>query len=106
MTSTRQHEAIVDMLLNTLEAERYVRGALLFNLLDELSAVDALEPAAVVVRDLMVELESGPLDQAEFAIRIADIRALVRSLAPRTSGLVPADPTRGVRSASTSKSAA
>ena len=80
---------IVETLLNTLEAERYVRGALLATIADELGASDGLDLAADEARAILESLESGHLDEADFAARVTVLRHLVHTLAaPPASGEV------------------
>ncbi len=86
--STMQRETTVETLLNTLEAERYVRGPLLLTIVDELSGREGLEGAADAARRILEGLESGELGEADFVTRIAALRQLVRALAPST--LAPA----------------
>jgi hypothetical protein len=72
--------AIVETLLNTLEAERYVRGPLLATLADELSASgEELEVAAEVARSILDRWEAGQLAESDFATRIRALRPLVQA---------------------------
>jgi hypothetical protein len=89
----------IEMLLNTLEAERYVRGPLLLSLLDELSAAEGLAPAADVARAMLQRIEAGDVSEPELAREIARLRARIRALteaaglarrAPSGSGAVNA----------------
>jgi hypothetical protein len=70
---------IVEMLLNSLEAERYVRGPLLCNIVDELSATDSYAPAASLATDLLVTLQSGPMSDEVFRARIDELRSCLRT---------------------------
>lgn len=70
---------IVEMLLNSLEAERYVRGPLLLNIVDELSASESYAPAADLARGLLAELERGPVSEAVFRAKLGELRESVRS---------------------------
>lgn len=87
MIQSIPREAIVETLLNTLEAERYVRGPLLGTIADELSAARGLEVAADAARAILVRLEAGQLGESEFASRVASLRQLVQALsaAPESS---------------------
>lgn len=71
---------IVEMLLNTLEAERYVRGPLLCNVVDELSASESYAPAAELARALLAEIQRGPLTDAVFYAKLGELRECVRSV--------------------------
>jgi hypothetical protein len=70
---------IVESLLNTLEAERYVRGPLLCNIVDELSASESYAPAATLARELLAEIERGPLSDAVFHAKLGELRECVRN---------------------------
>lgn len=85
-----QREALVETLLNSLEAERYVRGPLLLTVVDELSASEGLEIAAEAARAILEAFRGGELGaESEFALRIRALRQLVRALsAPPESGEV------------------
>lgn len=83
-----QRTAIVETLLNTLEAERYVRGPLLATIADELSAGgEGLEAAAGAARAILERWEAGQLAEPELAARIRALRPLVeaRRATPRSS---------------------
>jgi hypothetical protein len=87
MIQSIQREAIVETLLNTLEAERYVRGPLLATIVDELSAGTGLELAADAARAILQGLEAGQLRESEFAARLRTLRELIKALAaPPESG--------------------
>lgn len=81
MIQSIQRGTIVEMLLNSLEAERYVRGPLLLNVVDELSASESFAPAADLARDLLVAIESGPVSDAIFHTKLGELRECVRALA-------------------------
>jgi len=53
MIQSIERASIVETLLNTLEAERYVRGPLLATIVDELSADAGLEIAAEAARAIL-----------------------------------------------------
>jgi hypothetical protein len=72
--------AIVETLLNSLEAERYVRGPLLATVADELSAGgEGFEVAAGAARSLLEGWQAGRLAEAEFAARVRALRPLVQA---------------------------
>ncbi len=77
-----QRERLLDSLLNTLEAERYVRGPLLLEVLDQL---DASEPAAAYARRMLQGLEAGRLKDAEFNGKVAELRQLVHGSTSATA---------------------
>ena len=81
MIKSMQREIIVETLLNTLEAERYVRGPLLQTVVDELSCGAGLEIAAEGARAILRGLESGQLREADFAARVCALRALCQAQA-------------------------
>lgn len=71
---------MIETLLNTLEAERYVRGPLLLTIADELKAA-GLVPAAHVAEDLLTRVQQRRISDPEFASEVATLRLVVRSLA-------------------------
>lgn len=75
---------IVEMLLNSLEAERYVRGPLLCNVVDELSVHESYAPAVDLARALLADIEQGPIADAVFHSRLRELRECVQTLG-RTS---------------------
>ncbi|MDB5213657.1 MAG: hypothetical protein JWO86_1584 [Myxococcaceae bacterium] len=82
----------VETLLNTLEAERYVRGPLLATIVDELSADAGLEIAAAAARAILDGLRAGAFGESEFVARVSALRDLVQALsAPPESGEVLID---------------
>ena len=85
MIQSIPREVLVDTLLNSLEAERYVRGPLLLTLIDELGASDALRPAADVARDVLARVESKTLNEADFLRHVDAIRGLVHRRAAPTA---------------------
>ncbi len=92
MIQSIERATIVETLLNTLEAERYVRGPLLATIVDELSADAGLEIAAEAARAILQGLRSGGLPEAEFSTRVSALRDLVQALsAPPESGEVLID---------------
>jgi hypothetical protein len=75
-----ERSAIVETLLNTLEAERYVRGPLLATIADELSASgEGLAVAAGAARSLLERWQAGQLGESEFIARIRALRPLVQA---------------------------
>jgi hypothetical protein len=92
MIQSIRKASIVETLLNTLEAERYVRGPLLATIVDELSADAGLEIAAEAARAILQGLQSGTLRESEFGARVSALRDLVQALAaPPESGEVLID---------------
>ena len=79
MAEIRDRALTVDMLLNTLEAERHVRRGLLQLVVDELERMD-LGRCAADGRRLLERLDAGAGD-AEFVRCIAELRAAVRAAA-------------------------
>jgi hypothetical protein len=80
MINTIQREVIVEMLLNSLEAERYVRGPLLLNIVDELSGSDRFSPASEMAKSLLSMLEAGAVREEAFRTRIQELRTCVKRL--------------------------
>ena len=76
MILNMQRERILDTLLNTLEAERYVRGPLLLEVLDQLED-ERLEPAAAFARRMLQGIQTGRICDAEFNGKVAELRQLV-----------------------------
>ncbi len=93
MIQSIERATIVETLLNTLEAERYVRGPLLETIADVLSADAALEVAAEAARAILEGLRSGRLVEADFTARVGALRDLVLALSssPPESGEVLID---------------
>jgi len=89
MMQSIQRETLVETLLNTLEAERYVRGPLLLTIVDELSLSDGLAIAADAARAILEAFHGGQVSESEFVTRIGALRQLVQALAaPPESGEV------------------
>lgn len=87
MIQSMPREALVETLLNTLEAERYVRGPLLATIVDELSAAPGLGVAADAARGMLHALQRGHLADSDFAARLHALRRLIQTLAaPPESG--------------------
>jgi hypothetical protein len=80
MNHSMPHVTLVETLLNTLEAERYMRGPLLLTIVDELSADEGLELAADAAREIASGLQVGALGESEFKARIVALRHLVQAL--------------------------
>jgi hypothetical protein len=92
MIQSIERATIVETLINTLEAERYVRAPLLATIVDELSADAELEIAAAAAKSILDGLRAGALGEAEFADRVSALRDLVQALgAPPESGEVLID---------------
>jgi hypothetical protein len=75
--SSIRRSRLVDTLLNALEAERYMRGALLLTIIDELGQDAELVGAAQAARLLMIDIDALPEDA--LAERVDGIRQLIRS---------------------------
>jgi hypothetical protein len=90
MMQSMRRETIVETLLNSLEAERYVRGALLSTIIDELRDA-GLDTAAAGARALLEGLERGLLGESDFVTCVENLRALVHSATPE-SGVGLVDP--------------
>lgn len=81
---------MIDTLLNTLEAERYYRGALLLTIADALR-IEGLDPAAHVVEALLERVEAHRITEPEFADEVRMLRVVVRTLeATRTATVAAA----------------
>jgi hypothetical protein len=91
MIQSIQRETIVEMLLNSLEAERYVRVPLLLNIVDELSNSERLSPASQIARDLLASLEKGSVAEAEFRHGIQALRSCVQRLSKTGLSETPGD---------------
>ena len=92
MIQSIERATIVETLLNTLEAERYVRGPLLATIIDELSADAGLEIAAEAARAILQGLRTGKLPESDFTSRVGALRDLVQALsAPPESGEILID---------------
>jgi hypothetical protein len=81
MIHSVRRQVIAETLLNTLEAERYVRGPLLLAIVDELSSSASLERAAEEARAILAAFEAGQLAPSEFVPRIRALRQLVQAAA-------------------------
>ena len=80
MMQGMHRDTLVERLLNTLEAERYMRGPLLLTIVDELCVSEAFAGAAEDARAILEGLESGMLVESEFASRVGALRRLVQAL--------------------------
>lgn len=97
-------DVLLDTLLDALAAERHVRAPLLLTILDELGAGEKDAAAVTAAQGLLQALRAAPLGEHEFARRVGELRALLRSA--RTRPLVTARPAqRWRRSASGSPAA-
>ncbi len=82
MSQSLPRSAIVETLLNTLEAERHARGPLLATIADELSrSGEGLEIAAGAARSILERWQAGELADAEFTARVRALRPLVQTRA-------------------------
>ena len=75
------HSTSLEAVLNTLEHERYARGALLVAFLDELRALANDDRAPDSTRDLLARAESGEMKDAEFETLLHELRAVARNAA-------------------------
>jgi hypothetical protein len=80
MIHSIRHESIVETLLNSLEAERYLRGPLLLNVIDELASIDTFSRAAEFARRMFEAYEGGTIEDGDFIARVQELRGLVRML--------------------------
>jgi len=85
MTKTMQPGKRIELLLNTLHGERYVRRALLTELLDEFAVSPAYQDAARAARAILDRLDS--LSELQYEREISRIWDLARA---RPSGVRPA----------------
>ncbi len=83
--NTLHRGTLVETLLNALEAERYVRASLLLTVIDELSAAEPLAPAAACAERLLAALETAAVGDAEFVLRVTELREMVRELSAAAS---------------------
>ena len=74
---------MIETLLNSLEAERYVHGPLLLTVADELKSA-GLTPAAHVAEALLLRVEQRRISDVEFADEVRTLRVIVRSLRAST----------------------
>lgn len=76
---------MIETLLNTLEAERYFRGALLLTIADALR-IEGLDPAAHVAEALLERVAEQRISEPEFTDEVRTLRIVVRTLeATRTT---------------------
>jgi hypothetical protein len=73
MILSMEREKLLDSLLNTLEAERHHRGALLLEVID---ALDAAGEAAALARRMLQGIESGRMREGDFCVDLARLRHL------------------------------
>jgi hypothetical protein len=85
MMHSIHRETLVDTLLNSLAAERYMRGALLFTLIDELAGQAGLEVAVEAAEAMLADVAT--LSDDALAQRIDTLRHLVRTLSAPESGV-------------------
>lgn len=72
--------ANLEVLLNTLEAERHARGALLVAFVDELRAA-TMDRAPESTRELLKRAERGEMGEPEFRMLLDELRAFARTAA-------------------------
>ena len=73
---TLRNTTSVRAMLNTLEHERYARGAVLVAFLQDLRA-ELTESAPESTRELLARAERGELDEVEVGVLLEEIRALL-----------------------------
>jgi hypothetical protein len=78
MIRSIRRQTLLETLINTLEAERYLRKPILVEVLDELDAAGDLVPAANHARKMLAGLQSGASSPAEFDGMLTELRSLVR----------------------------
>jgi hypothetical protein len=84
MMTSIERAKLLDTLLNTLEAERYLRGPLLLEVLDALDA-EELESAAAFARRMLQRLQTGRAAETEFNAEVAELRQLVLAATARAT---------------------
>lgn len=72
-------------LLNTLEGERYVRRALLLEVIDELTVREGQSPATQAARTLLARMEKREITDADFVRSVAEVRSLLTPELPLAS---------------------
>jgi len=70
---------MIETLLNTLEAERYFRGALLLTIADALR-IEGLDAAAHVAEALLERVAAHRISEPEFADELRTLRIVVQTL--------------------------
>ena len=85
MMPGQQRETLAETLLNTLEAERYMRGPLLLTLVDELRATEAFAVAALEASAILQGLQSGELVETAFMARLRALRRLIQAVSASPS---------------------
>jgi hypothetical protein len=81
MSGTIPRTTLLDVLLNTLEAERYVRRPLLRDVI-ELLADEGFVSAAAVASDMLARMDAARLEGSAFALAMADLRGAVKKASP------------------------
>jgi hypothetical protein len=92
MIASLEREVLVEQLLNSLEAERYARGALLATLADELVGLGR-QSVAAIAQAFLTKVQAGGIDDADFAATVRTLRqtfgspgaAHERAVSPRQS---------------------
>lgn len=80
MMHSIHRDTLVETLLNSLQAERYMRAPLLMTLIDELADDTGLQVAAEAARAMLNDIASLSDDALEKRVDV--LRHLVRTLAP------------------------
>jgi hypothetical protein len=75
------HSTNLEAVLNTLEHERYARGALLAAFLDDLRELASDDRAPESTRDLLARAATGEMKDAEFTTLLDELRAVARNAA-------------------------
>jgi len=75
MIQSIDRSTLVEMLLNSLAAERYIRRPLLVEIIGELSTSSRFHPARRSARALLERLDRGDLSDAELSLAIQDVRS-------------------------------
>jgi len=81
--------ALLEPLLDALEAERHARGPLLLSIADELSALQ-LTSAAAFARDLCNAVEGGAISERDFGHSAKELHQIVRAAADLRLGVAVA----------------
>ena len=89
MIESIKRETIVEMLLNSLEAERYVRAPLLLEVVDELSGTERFKIACDLAKRMLGTLEAGVMTDSEFKRGLDELRVCVRRSAVARTSVAP-----------------
>lgn len=99
MIQSIERATIVEGLLNSLETERYVRGALLLEVIDELATSSLFADACAQARRLLASVEQREIDDAQFTRKVAELRQAVQLAAPPPQSTERLTPTADLRRA-------